>query len=353
MRRALTIAAVVASCLAPAALASGSEREAPSEATLAAPALPQEYFVETHDGFEVAYHPAARASVRELAPRLTEIRAELRRELGAPVLERVELRVASLPIEVPRLSPGAAVTFHGGASFEDHALVVVSVGGVEAAGDTLESSLRHHLAHLALAEAAGEALLPAWFEEGFAVHFAGTRQLGRFGELELATLAGRGPSLAELEAGTAPGDAAAWVAQHAQTLREQALSADFARYAGARGATAAILQSVRDGHPFEASLEAAFGADRAAIELAWRRDATRRYAVLPLVALAILLLSLGLLVRALKRRAPLRRKSATRVIHRRTRGVPRRRETKLRVPAYVADHELPRVEHDGGWHTLH
>jgi hypothetical protein len=356
--RSLAAAAIVASCLASAATASADEPEGASPRSITRPELPREYFVESHEGFDLAYHPSARERVRELGPWLSELRRQLTFDLGAPVLERVELRVAALPVEVPRLSPSpdAAVTFHGGASFPEQSLVVVSLGGVEASDETLETALRHHLAHLAIAEAAGGGAVPAWFEEGFADHFSGSRSFRRWTELELATLSGGGPTLSELDAPRRAGGHSTpreWALQHDQTVRAEALAADFVRFAAARGATAKILAGVRSGEEFDDAVAGAFGVGRPDIERAWRRDATRRYAVLPIVALAIVALLLGLAVRAMRRRAAMPRRSPARVIHRRLRPHLRRRDTKLSVPAHVADHELPRVEHGGDWHTLH
>ncbi|NUP11156.1 MAG: hypothetical protein HOW73_34355 [Polyangiaceae bacterium] len=334
------------------------------------PEVSTEYFVEHHEGWKVAYHPAARERVREVVPALAQIRDELARALGVPVLAEVELRIATLPIEVDRLVPARtqSVATHGGYSFPDRKLIVMSLGGVETAGEDLETALRHHLAHLAVSEATNGATVPAWFEEGFAMHFAGTRAWGRFADLELATFTGDPPSLVELEERNAaphvrvdqpaepseptPEDPARRDDMHDGRDRSDALAADFVRFASEERAMPALFDGLRRGLTFDRALEDAFGSDTSEIDRAWRRDATKRYGVFPLAILALLIASCALFIRYLRKRRQ-KKRTSPRLVLRRTRIQARRRETKLRVPVHVADQELPRVEHDGRWHTLH
>lgn len=307
------------------------------------PEVSTEYFVETHDGFTVAYHPAARERVREVVPKLSPIRDELSRLLGVAVLDEVEIRVAAVPVELDRLSPPTfeSVATHGGFSFPERRLVVVSLEGTEGAGEDLELALRHQLAHLAIAEATHGAPVPAWFDEGLASHFAGAHAFSRWTELEIATLSGDPPSLAELGSGDG--------------ARARAISTDFSRFAEAEGAIPPLLDGVRRGLPFERALENAFGADASHIDRAWRRDGTVRYGVIPLSVFLASCVVLALLVMRQRRRAKERSATTGRHIHHRSRArhFARRRETKLRVPVHVADRDVPTVEHDGRYHTLH
>lgn len=325
----------------------GDARPRPSDVPAASddrtPDVSTEYFVESHDGFTVAYHPAARERVREVVPKLSPMRDELSRLLGVAVLEEVEIRVAAVPVELDRLSPptGSAVALHGGFSFPDRRLVVVSLEGAEGAGEDLEVALRHQLAHLAITEAAHGAAIPAWFDEGLASHFAGAHMVSRWTELEIATLSGDPPSLAELGRGDGS--------------RARAIAADFSRFAETEGALPPLFDGVRRGLPFERALESAFGADASHIDRAWRRDGTVRYGVVPLTLLLASCVLLALLVRRQRRRAKERTASSSRLVHHRSRArhFSRRRETKLRVPVHVADRDVPTVEHDGRYHTLH
>lgn len=320
------------------------------------PPLSQEYFTEQHDGFRIAYHPAARERVRDLITSLASLRDELARALGKPLVREVELRVAELPVELEQLAPPhePAIASHGGLCFPARGLIVVSLGGAERDGESFEASLRHHLAHLALHEASldasGASQVPAWFAEGFAVHFASTQRVDRVLELGKATWSGDPPSLSELSHATGA------------SARERAFAADFARFTLSEGAMPALFGGLRDGLDFERAVESAFGSEPSTIDRAWRRDVTRRYAIFPTIALCAGALAALLVLRAWRRRrrAALVRSSRGVVSLRGVRGARaarhamRRREARVRIPIHLADHrELPVVEHDGTWHTLH
>lgn len=340
-----------------------------ADTTQPPPEVSTEYFVEQHGGWTVAYHPAARERVREVLPALARVRSELTERLGIEVLGDIELRIAALPFEVTRLSPSgaSALTSHGGHAFPSHKLVVVSLAGAEQDGDDLESALRHHLAHLAVVEATKGATVPTWFGEGFAVHFAGSRSWGRFTDLEIATLTGDPPSLVELREPAPTGDASASVPHdkpgRPDAERSEALAADFVRFASNERAMPALVDGLRQGLAFDVALENAFGVDAAAIDRAWRRDTTRRYGVFPIMIFAFVVVGLALLTRYLRRRAAAKKaQSGGRSIHRGRRLSARRREVQLmplhlrnelRVPTHIAEHDVPQVEHDGRWHTLH
>lgn len=319
------------------------------------PALSQEYFSEQHDGFVVSYHPAARERVRDVFSQLSNIRDELSRAVGKPVLADVEVRVAELPIELAQLAPSheAAGPAHGGLSFPDQHLIVVSLDGAERVGESFDASLRHHLAHLAIIEgsldASGTSRLPPWFAEGFAVQFASTQRVARASELGKATWSGDPPSLSEL-AQASPTDE-----------RQRAFAADFARFTTSEGAMPALFGGLRDGLDFDRAVESAFGSEPSAIDRAWRRDVTRRYAIFPSIGLAVGTLAALLALRSWRQRRKAIRLRPARPIARGVRtaraarlAIRRRELARVRIPIHLADHhKLPVVEHDGSWHTLH
>jgi hypothetical protein len=298
-------------------------------------------------------------------PELAKMRDELRALLEAPVLEGVEIRVAALPAELDRIAPpmrsGAfdtrARASRGGVTFADRRLVVLSLG-TDAPGESpdLERSLRHQLAHLALDDAAGSGVIPAWFQEGFATHFAKQDRATRAQALELSTLTGQPPKISDLSADGAD---------------SSAYAADFVRFASdERELLPEIAQRIRDGATFEDALESAFGTAEKSIDHAWQKDMARRYAFLPvLVGTVLLWIVLGL-VGVFRRRQKTAIKAAPDVRVWRLLGPRRktRRErtaraaeqddrvsaTSRRVAGLRAGElEVPKVEHDGDWHTLH
>lgn len=331
------IAPAAAFALAQLALASTAYGASP-------PPPPSEYLEHDDEGFYVAYHPGARERVRGLLPQLSRIREELRTAVGADVLSEVHVRVVALPLELARVAPEAPALEAGGAVVPDSRLVVIS-GDVSPGRDGLERSLRHHLAHLALLEASGGAEVPQWFEEGFAVNFAREDRASRLQTVELAILAGAPPSL-----GSLPSDP--------QTADSRAFAADFARFAALEPERVpALLTGLREGLPFDRALESAFGARAGSIDRSWREDMSRRYAFFPVALLGLLMwLAIAIVGRLRKRRAASLAAERPSVRPRRLRARTLRSREASGVDPIAARREgtsVPKVEHDGNWHTLH
>lgn len=343
---------------APAARANADDGAGPKPA----PDLPSEYDVREADGFRVAFHPAARDRVSALMPQLPAIRDELSRRLGVPVLATVEIRVASMPLELERLAPeGAPAAPDLDGAYPGLNLALVSLTPGESV--ELEQEIRYRLALLATAEAGAA---PRWLSFGFADHFAGRARSDRFFALERRTLAGEdSPALARLSASAcfAPG-----APLHGRGLakppfpddcaEDRALAADFARFSESQPERLpALFASLRDGTSFGDALAASFGGDSAgAIERAWLRDRARVHGWYPLLGLVGLLGLLGVLARLWLAR----RRAAAGGAEREPRPTQRRsfRRLRRRAPAkrpllVRPEHGVPKIEHDGRWHTLH
>ncbi len=307
------------------------------------PPPPSEYLEHDSDGFFVAYHPGTRERVRGLLPQLTQIRAELRSAVGTEVLSAVHVRVVALPLELGRVAPDAPALEAGGAVMTDESLVIVSGDG-SPGRDGLERSLRHQLAHLALFEATGGAEVPSWFQEGFAVQFAREDRAARLQSIELAVLAGAPPSLGSL------GESA--------TPEQRAFAADFARFAALEPERVpALLSGLRGGLPFDRALESAFGARAGSIDRGWREDLSRRYAFFPVALLGLFLWLAVAIIGRLRRRRAVAAGERTSVRPRRLRARTLRARdvlpTEAGAPVRRDGVTVPKVEHDGNWHTLH
>jgi hypothetical protein len=347
----VSVALLLSMCAAAPDAASASEGAA-------LPELPSEYLVHEDDGFRVAYHPGARERVRAVLPQLSAIREELRSALGAPVLESVDVRVVALPLEMQRVAAQPDRVERGGVASPALSLVVVSADG-GAGSSSLERALRHHLAHLALSEATAEGAVPPWFVEGFAVHFARDDRAARAQEMEIATLRGTAPTLTDfLASAEGPG----------VSDREATVAADFVRYASQDPAVLpSLVSGIKGGMPFERALETAFGSRATTIDRAWREDAARRYAFFPVVLLGLIVwLAISVVARLRRRWAraasqPRADCAGGRTRRIRARWAPRQRVSDPdsdavrdgTVPSRRDEIEVPKVEHDGRWHTLH
>lgn len=331
----------------------------------AVPQPPPEYNSDEDAGIKVSYHPSARDRAHLLVRNAKAIRAQLSDQLGRDVLAALEIRVAGAPMQMAGLLPSAAALPGGRAAvaFGDLHLVVLSVGSrapLEPPPD-LGDLLEHELAHVALDEALDGHDVPRWFHEGYAVNASGEDAAQRAETLCLASLRDRLMSLREVD-GQFPEGASEGTLASAQ-------AADFVRFLLERPNREHFPQLVtrlRAGEPFEQALGAAYGADLDHLELAWRKEMARRYSFLPVFAGAMLLwlvIAIGVLLRRSRRKkAASGRRAREGSEHRRplaaaraaraARAAAATEEAEL-LDAMPPDHEVPKVEHDGRWYTLH
>jgi hypothetical protein len=329
---------------------------------LSVPPLPPEYRTDEEAGIRVSYQPSTRDRVRSLQPLAAAIRSELGAQLGRPVLAAIEIRVAAAPSDMARLAPVEQLPGYAAAvAFSQSRLVVMSARSpLSLDAPNLEGLLRHALAHLALDEATGGRPVPRWFHEGFAVQFAGEDSAARAETLARAALSRRLLGLEQIEA-QFPADAPEGSLACAE-------AADFTRFLGAPRLADLALR-LRTGEPWREALAASAGTDTS-LELSWRKEMARRYSFLP-VLLGSILLWCAVAAVVLARRARARRlrdhlvtrretgerrARIARAAARRAPGGPRGDrvldDEALHEPV-PPDPEVPRVEHDGRWYTLH
>ncbi|MEZ4297311.1 MAG: hypothetical protein R3B70_20270 [Polyangiaceae bacterium] len=339
----------------------------PSSKPADPPPLPTEYREIDQDGIRFAYHPSARERIRALFDRAGAIRSALSERTGTPVLERVEVRVAAVPAEMVSLAPGEVPASAETVTFFPQRLIVMSVLSPTASAPLdVQTALTHALAHLALDEAAAGAPVPPWFHEGFAVHAEGF-DLTRSRKLIDAALFGDPSSLDELSRTPLTDDLS------------RAEAADFVHFLTVTtprpgpSALAALLGRLRQGEPFEVALPESAGAPTAAaLESRWREHRARRHAFLPVLFTLLAAAALGTAAARWLARTRRARKSAAAAAARPRRDRPTAQPRPLRAPAKVAaaarlaagrgkdaaihiprDPEVPKVEHNGEWHTLH
>lgn len=340
-----------------------------------APPLPSTYNVDPLDGdFIVAYHPSARERVRAVKAQLVSTRAALSAALGREVLTRAEIRVAAVPDEMHTLGPTEDVPSYAPAIvFSRQRLVIASLASTRSLEPPdLGAVLAHALAHLALDEALEQRPVPVWFHEGFAAHIAGDAGAARAQALVLASLRKRLLPMGDLEA-SFPADAP-------ETSLAYAEATDLVRFLSdkpRRASFTSLVERVRGGESFERALAGAYETDLGLLEGAWRKDLARRYAFLPVFLLGALVWALVAAVALARRmrRVPAAPPVATRKPARTDTAAPPAASSRLaRATARAAavrgararaagrgemgesmsaDPDVPKVEHDGQWHTLH
>ena len=194
----------------------------------------------------------------------------------------------------------------------------------------------------------------------------------------------------------------AWAAKTTKMLTRQTSSVSSARPTRAP-ALPAVVEKVSGGSDLDEAIATAFGSDRAGVDRAWRRDMAKRYGLFPVLALSLALwLALWVVGLVRRRRAiaasestvarmrALRRNRildadgvitiTTRPSKRDAVASPHLVEGKRQHDAVYADRpaagvggdaptrsrstspgeatppkviEVPKIEHDGDWHTLH
>ena len=360
----------------------------------------------------VEYHPSLAVSARRLSEVGADARQELQTLLGKPVLARVTTRIGRTAGEMELLAPPGAKLprYASGVAFSEQALILLTAAP-RYAGERhdLAEAFRHELSHVALHEAVGREHVPRWFNEGFAVHTSGEAETARIQALWTATLADTLIPLERLGTSFPEGADEASIAY--------AESADLVRYllkGGQEHRFGDLLDRLRQGQAFDAALADAYGTTLFALERDWKRDLAKRYTFWPVLFGGSLVWVLGLVLLVLgytKRRkraqqklltwareeaaedarrelalAVLRQAGPVRVILGPTSGATDARAGALgrspderdggtlgeadpagdgpvqppgasglepaRAPGR-ATLLVPKVEHDGGWHTLH
>jgi hypothetical protein len=310
----------------------------------------------THEqgGIRLSYHPSARDRARVLIDDAEAVRAELGELLGQPVLASVEVRVARGSSDFARIVPAAAPQETGVLALSELGVLVVSLRATPSSASDVRATFRRGMAHLALDEVAGsadEAGLPRWFRIGFALEFSGHDALTRARALWWASMQRELVPLVDLDHHLADGE------RHGSVSSAEA--ADFVRFLlddDRREEFPRLLLAVHRGVPFERAVGQVYQRDLAAVEQAWREDVAKHKAFLPiLVAGSTAWLGIALLVR-MRRRARQRRDEKQRDAPK-LKLVPLKqgkRRDKLRIPQQqIPEPDVPKVSHNGRWHTLH
>jgi len=320
------------------------------------------------------YHPSSRERVDPLIKQAEAVRHDLTERLGFPVLSDVRVQIARTTGEMATFAPSGAPypEYAAGVAYSELGLVLLSLTPVHAGQEQdLGEVFRHELAHVALHDALNGQAVPRWFNEGFAVFASGESSYKRMKTLMMSTVGGSLIPLSELER-TFPDDetkAEVAYAEAVDVLRFLVRREDLHRFR-------ALITELREGKTFEQSVLDAYAVDLATLELEWRDDASRRYTFMPLLLSGTFfwVIALALAVWAWRRRK--RRDKVTLQRWAREEAVEDLQRARLALRAEAArvhivltksaelpvaqlaaasssEKDIPVVEHDGSWHTLH
>jgi hypothetical protein len=365
-----------------------SRHEAPGDAprshagTLRLPGVPTGFNTYKGGWITFVYHPSIRERVQPLINDANAARTELTEWMGQSVLSEVRVVVARTPGEMEELRPPNAPypSYAAGVAYPEIGLILLTVKPVHPnSRQELGEVFRHELAHVALEDAVGGRPIPRWFNEGFAVMASGESSFVRLQTLWTATVADNLLSLGQLER-TFPAnenDADVAYAEAADVVRFLVRREERHRFRG-------LISRLRDGETMDAALLNSYGEETAALESEWRDEVAKRYTFWPVLFSGSVIWAgtLGLFAvgwRKKKRKAAatlqrwereeaaedeMRKRLALRAdpapppprVH-----IVLARSTADDAPTVLppqvlpraSDVEVPKVEHDGQWHTLH
>jgi hypothetical protein len=355
-----------------AALAEPSEkspRDVPilvQPSAIVVPPLPDTDQVRDLGWLRIAYPPSAHERVQPLLDDADDVKAQLADELGQAVLTRpVEVRIARSPEDMAQLAPSEIPppTYACAVALPGLRLVLLSMRApVSDEGTNLPELFRHELAHIALDDAVGSKHVPLWFNEGFAVHASNEDPYDRLQALTGASLSKSLVPLRDLDQ--------SFPADHYEVSIAYAESADFVRYLlrqADRGRFAAMIDRTHKGEEFDHALTDAYGSDARRLEYQWREELAKRYTFWPVLlsgsviwVIVLALLGVGLVCKKRRDRATLARWE--REEREETEEAARRAAITAAIrtdpPPHPSDPRpitasIPKIEHEGDWHTLH
>jgi hypothetical protein len=322
------------------------------------PPLPASYEVQRLGWWTLEYPASLRDRVAPLAEKANAWKAQLVADFGQDVLSSpLQVRVARNWEDMASLVPpelGVLPYAVGEAYAPTVRLIVLSttepLGGESS---DLETVFRHELSHIALSDAVVGRHVPLWFNEGLAIHESGEHPVRRMKELWDATLFRQLLPLSDLDRN--------FPEHQGQVNIAYAESADVVRFLLAgkdRLRFVSLIERVRDGARFDRALEDAYDTDVRRLEYQWREACAKRNTFAPMLAsgsfvwvLAFVALVLGYRRRKRDGLATLARWEKEDAAAQAVAG-PGDDESAFTDPARVLA-GLPKIEHDGGWHTLH
>ncbi|MEO7038343.1 MAG: peptidase MA family metallohydrolase [Polyangiaceae bacterium] len=320
------------------------------------------------------YHPSSRERMQPLVAQADAVRSELTERLGFPVLSEVRVEIARTPLEMTTFAPPGAPypEYAAGVAYSELGLVLLTLAPVHPGSEQdLGEVFRHELAHVALNDALNGQPVPRWFNEGFAVFASGESAFVRMKTLSMATVGGSLIPLRDLERSFPNDEEKAQVAyaEAVDVLRFLVRREDAHRFR-------ALIGELRSGKPFDKAVLDAYGVELSTLELEWRDDVSRRYTFWPILLSGTFFwaIALGVFVWGWRRRrrrdkVTLRRWAREEAVEDVQRARLALRTEAARVHIVLAkgtevppeqltmpppsEVEVPRIEHDGSWHTLH
>jgi hypothetical protein len=344
--------------------AAGPARETPllprdmpvlvSASQVTIPPVPASFKTRDLGWLRLSYPPAAEERVAPILAEADEFKAVLSSRLGQDVLSHVEVRITPTFGDMTRLAPIGAPPpgYASGVAYSRLHLVLISLlppRGAEAV-DVAET-WKHEMVHIALDDATRGQHVPVWFNEGLAIYLSGEHSLARQQTLMSATFSGRLIPFQDLDRSfpTDQSEVNVAYAESADVMRFLMQRTDQVRFI-------AMIDRVREGQTFDRAAADAYGSSLRQLEFQWVREAEHRYSIIPVLTGGGVVWAgvLGALIAAYVKRR--RRSKAILAKWEKEEAAEDLRAAEAEEAlslAPIAARQSVKIEHDGGWHTLH
>ncbi|HEX6558939.1 MAG TPA: peptidase MA family metallohydrolase [Longimicrobiales bacterium] len=177
------------------------------------------------------------------------------------------------------LTGGRAPEWGAGVAAPEAGIIVLrAYGDTRSSYEDVPRVLRHELAHIALHRYLGDAVVPRWFDEGYAEFAANETDSEGAWLLRIAFATQRAPPLDSLEL--------SWPVMSSDARIAYLLAASVVQYLVRESGPQALtqfLQRWRSTQHFEQALAGTYGLSLDQLELHWRRDVKKRYGWLAVV----------------------------------------------------------------------
>jgi hypothetical protein len=340
--------------------------------------LPPGFGVASADWVKIATPASLEHWRGELLQEAKLFRDEVRARLDAPVLDQpIEVRLADNAAAMTELAPIGAPypSYAAGVAYGRLRLILLTAAPVHPGeAHDVRTTFRHELAHIALRDAVQNNAVPLWFNEGLAVHLSREDAFARTRSLWAASVSGNLLPLSVLD-DRFPSDAVGVPLAYAQ-------SADIVRYllrTEDQERFRLLISRLGRGQTFDRALYDAYDMDAYNLEQNWRMDVDSRFSFWPALLSgtvlwtgAVVLVTLAWRRKRTKQKVTLARwarEEAREEAARQQRLVAEApkppkdpeppppwmhdRPSSDPAPASRRDSPVPKVEHDGDWHTLH
>ena len=333
------------------------------------PPIPVSFLSHEASWVTFLYPPSARDQLTPVFAQADEWRAELAAVLGRPPLMGLEVRIARGVEEMAVLAPPELPPALGVAAIAYPSIRLIVLSSAPSSGYgrvELLLCFQQQLARVSVYEATNGRELPDWVANGLATHLSGERRWGHEWLLFRAGVRGSWVPLFD-------GSVLAAESSRRNTADLELAAAEGEDFIndllGAKGRSRfpTTVEAVRSGRGLVSGVREGYGTDAVALEAAWRRQLARRMTVAAIaLVLAVPVLGFGSLfvIRYLRERQA--RKRMAEALRRQRQHIP---EVPTHAHAHVhvipGPHEesaisssdipsdVPKVEHEGEWHTLH